>query len=75
MGISGIVTCDCRFGGGAGDGGTEGGDRGGGGHVAGPEGGKSVYLWSCEEVDVFYIVEIGIDILSVFVILSVFKFS
>ena len=24
--------------------------------------GKSVYLWSCKEVDVFYIVEIGIDI-------------
>ena len=29
-----------------------------------------VYLWSCKEVDVFYIVEIGIDISSVFVILS-----
>ena len=32
--------------------------QGGGGHVAGPGGGgESVYLWSCKEVDVFYIVE------------------
>ena len=40
-------------------------------HVAGPGVGKSVYLWSCKEVHVFYIVDIGIDIYSVFVILSV----
>ena len=31
-------------------------------HVAGPGAGESVYLWSCKEVDVFYIVELGTDI-------------
>ena len=28
----------------------------------GPELGGQFYLWSCKEVDVFYFVEIGIDI-------------
>ena len=28
----------------------------------GPELGGQFYLWSCKEVEVFYIVEIGIDI-------------
>ena len=36
--------------------------EGGGGHVAGPGVWKSVYLWSCKEVDVFYIAKIGSDI-------------
>ena len=38
--------------------------RGGGGgtHETRPGVGKSVYLWTCKEVDVLYIVEIGIDI-------------
>ena len=36
--------------------------RGEGGHVVGPGVGKSVYLCSYKEVDVFYIVDIGIDI-------------
>ena len=35
---------------------------GGGGHVARPEVAESVYLWSYKKVNVFYIVEIGIDI-------------
>ena len=50
MGISGVVACNCRLGG------------GGGGHVARPEVAESVYLWSYKKVNVFYIVEIGIDI-------------
>ena len=52
MGISGAVACDCRIG--------VGGGRGG--HVAGPGVGKSVFIWSCKEVDVLYSAEIGIDI-------------
>ena len=49
MEISGVVACDCA--------------SGGGGHVAGPRRlGRQFYLWSCKEVGVFYIVEIGIAI-------------
>ena len=47
MEISGVVACDCHL-----------GEK----HVAGHGVGRAAYLWSCKEVDVFYIVEIGIDI-------------